>query len=49
MTNDDYAKLIKALSDAQIDAWGADPLVPYEDLVTREDVFFAHAIHLRLD
>lgn len=49
MSNEAYSRLIKALTAAGINCYGENPLVPYEDLITREDVFFAHAIHLRLD
>jgi hypothetical protein len=47
MTDERYRQLIKALTDADITP--SHPLVQFEELITREDAFFAHAIHVRLD
>lgn len=49
MTNERFAELIRALNRAGIDAFGADPIVPYEELITREDALMMHTFRIRLD
>lgn len=49
MTNERFAELIRALTEAGINAYGPDPIVPYEMLVTREDALFCHTLKIRLD
>jgi len=51
VSHDDYSRLIKALTEAGAsgaDVWGINPVVPFEKLVTREDIWFADAIHINL-
>lgn len=49
VTGKKFAELIRALTEAGINAYGQDPIVPYEMLITREDALFCHALKIRLD
>jgi hypothetical protein len=50
MTNEAYSRLIKALTDAGLNCYGQDPLVPFEVLVTPYDALLAHQVFkIRLD
>jgi hypothetical protein len=49
MTPERYSDLIRALSQAGVNAFGADPIVPYEELITREDALMLRTFRIRTE
>lgn len=50
MTDERFKDLIRALTEAGINAYGPDPIVPYEALITGDDALVMHEFYkIRLD